>query len=141
MKKFLLIFTLLLAIPVILIAQDVPNPPSGWGDIIMNPQKWFIDFGTIAVLTAFVATFVNGLLKVVKKFPRQLVAWGVAIILLVVSDLLNFGYAKDFPILLAVIHGLGAGLAANGVFNIPMIKGILDTIESWLNPSKTTPIA
>lgn len=141
MKRLLMFFMLLLMIPLILIAQDTPVPPSGWGDIIMNPQKWFVDFGTIAVLTAFVATFANGLLKVVKKFPRQLVAWGVAIILLVVSDLLNFGYAKDFPILLAVIHGLGAGLAANGVFNIPMVKGILDAIETWLNPKRTIPIA
>jgi len=136
MKKFLIFAMLLLALPLALLAQDVPAPPEGWGDIIMNPQKWFVDFGAVAVLTAFVAAFFNGLLKVTKAFPRQLVAWGVAIILLVVTDLLNFGYAAQFPILLAVIHGLGAGLAANGVFNIPVVKAILTAIEGWF-PKKT----
>ena len=130
MKKLMLLLILLLAIPAMMFGQD-PVPPADWGEIIMNPAKWFVDFGAIAVLTAFVATFLNGLLKVVKQFPRQLVAWGVAIILLVVSDLLNFGYAAEFPILLAVIHGLGAGLAANGVFNIPLVKALLTTIEGW----------
>ena len=129
MKKFILFLTLLLALPIVIFAQDVPAPPADWGDIIMNPAKWFVDFGAIAVLTAFVAAFINGLLNVVKKFPKQLVAWLVAIILLVGSDLLNFGYAAQFPILLAVLHGLGAGLVANGVFDIPVIKGILDWVE------------
>lgn len=135
-KMFLLITMLLLALPAALFAQDIPPPPTDWGDVIMNPAKWFTDFGAVAVLTAFIAAFLNGLLKVVKKFPRQLVAWGVAIVLLVATDLLNFGYAANFPILLAVIHGIGAGLAANGVFNIPVVKAILTAIEGWFNPKK-----
>ena len=117
-------------------AQEIPPPPTDWGDVIMNPAKWFVDFGAVAVLTAFIATFLNGLLKVVKKWPRQLVAWAVAIILLVATNLLNFGYAADFPILLSVIHGFGAGLAANGVFNIPLVKALLTAIEGWFKPPK-----
>jgi len=135
MKKIILFCVLLLLIPVSIIAQDIP-PPENWGDIIMNPQQWFTNFAAFTLLTAFVATFVNGLLKVVKKWPRQLVAWGIAIILLVVTDLLNWGYAADFPILLAIIHGLGAGLAANGVFDVPVIKAILNAIEGLLNPKR-----
>ena len=133
MKKIILLCTLLLLIPLAIFAQDI-SPPENWGDIIMNPQQWFVDFGAFTLLTAFVATFVNGLLKVIKKWPRQLVAWGVAIILLIATDLLNWGYAAEFPILLAVIHGFGAGLAANGIFDIPIIKVILDAIEKLLNP-------
>jgi hypothetical protein len=136
MKKLLILGFLLTAVAMPVFGQDVPTPPGDWGDIIMNPSKWFVDFGAVSVLTAFVATVVIGLLKVVKKFPRQLVAWLVAIALLVGSDLINFGYAANFPILLAVIHGFAAGLAANGVFDIPVLKGILDTVEKWLNPKK-----
>ena len=127
MKK--IIFIILFMLPAVLLAQVIPDPPTDWSDIIMNPQQWFVDFGAIAVLTAFIASFFNGLLKVVKKFPRQVVSWAVAIILLVGSDLINFGYAKDFPILLAVIHGFGAGLASNGIFNIPTVKAILTWVE------------
>ena len=133
MKKMILFFILILGSAVIF-AQDLPAPPDSWGDIIMNPEKWFLSFGAISLLTAFLAAFLNGALKVTKNFVKQLVAWIVAIILVVGSDLLNFGYAAEFPILLAVIHGFGAGLASNGVFDIPVIKGVLDTIEKWFDP-------
>jgi len=133
MKKMILFFMLILGSAVIF-AQELPAPPDSWGDIIMNPEKWFLSFGAISLLTAFLAAFLNGALKVTKNFVKQLVAWIVAIILVVGSDLLNFGYAAEFPILLAVIHGFGAGLASNGVFDIPVIKGVLDTIEKWFNP-------
>jgi hypothetical protein len=136
MKRLLLFLILIMAIPAILLAQDVPVPPTGWGDIIMNPQKWFIDFGAVAVLTAFLAATATGFFKITKGLYKQLVAWLIAIILLVGSDLINFGYAKDFPILLAVLHGFGAGLAANGVFDIPIIKGILDAVHGWFAPKE-----
>lgn len=132
MKKFMMFLFLL--VPVVLLAQQdtvVINPPTGWGDVIFNFPSWFATFGGIAILTAFIAAFLNGLLKVTKSFVKQLVAWTVAILLMVISDLVNFGYAKDFPILLAVVHGLAAGLAANGVFDIPFLKGILDKISGW----------
>lgn len=132
--KRLILFLILILGSVVIFAQDLPAPPADWGDIVMNPEKWFLSFGAVSLLTAFLATFVIGLLKVTSKFVKQLVAWIVAIILLVGSDLLNFGYAAQFPILLAVIHGFGAGLASNGVFDIPVIKAVLDTIEKWFNP-------
>lgn len=132
--KRLILFLILILGSVVIFAQDLPAPPDSWSDIIMNPEKWFLSFGAVSLLTAFLATFVIGLLKVTSKFVKQLVAWIVAIILLVGSDLLNFGYAAQFPILLAVIHGFGAGLASNGVFDIPVIKAVLDTIEKWFNP-------
>lgn len=132
--KRLILFLILILGSVVIFAQDLPAPPADWGDIIMNPEKWFLSFGAVSLLTAFLATFVIGLLKVTSKFVKQLVAWIVAIILLVGSDLLNFGYAAQFPILLAVVHGFGAGLASNGVFDIPVIKAVLDTIEKWFNP-------
>ena len=111
--------------------QDVIEPPENWGDIIMNPTKWFGSLAYIAALTTFIAAFLNGLLKVTRKFVKQLVAWLVAIVLLVGSDLLNFGYAAEFPILLAALHGVGVGFVANGIFDIPAIKYILDIIEGW----------
>ncbi len=134
MKRFVLF--VLFMIPAMLFAQQdttggTITPPSDWGDVIFNFQEWFLSFGGVAVLTAFLAAFLNGLLKITKGFLKQLVAWAVAIILLVGSDLINFGYAKDFPILLAVLHGFAAGLAANGVFDVPFIKTVLNAIEKW----------
>jgi hypothetical protein len=128
MKKLLITIAFLI-LPLAIFAQV--EPPADWGDIIMNPLQWFSSFAAVAALTAFLAAFLNGLLKVTKKFVKQLVAWGVAIILLIASTLINFGYAAEFPILLAALHGLGAGLVANGVFDVPVIKSILETVEGW----------
>jgi hypothetical protein len=137
-KKFvLLLFAVALLFTPMLFAQDTSPPavpPSSWADVIINPNKWLADFGAFTLLIAFVATFVNGILKIVKRWPRQLVAWGVAIAVLVITDLCNIGYAAKFPILLAVIHGFAAGLAANGAYNIPWLKGALDWIETLFNP-------
>lgn len=135
MKKFFIALFLLI-LPMAIFAQDVPASPTGWEDVIMNPGKWVASFGAISVLTAFIAAFINGLLKFDKGFKKQLIAWGVAIILLVATDLLNFGYAADFAIWLAVLHGFGAGLASNGASNIPIIKAMLEAIENLINPKK-----
>jgi hypothetical protein len=137
MKKLILFLALLIALPLVIFAQDVPAPPTGWGDIITNPGKWFADFGAVAVLTAFIAAFFNGLLKVTKPFLKQLLAWGVGLILVVGSDLLNFGYAAEYPILFAVVNGFAVGLASNGLFDIPLLKGILNAIEGWFKPKPT----
>ena len=123
------LFLLLLA-PLAIFAQEV-DPPANWGEVIMNPARWFSSLAYIAALTAFLAAFLNGLLKVTKKFVKQLIAWIVGIVLLIASNLLNFGYAAEQTILLSAIHGLAVGLVANGLFDIPLIKSILETVEDW----------
>jgi hypothetical protein len=137
-KKFvLLLFATAVLFTPMLMAQDTSPPtapPASWADVIINPNRWLADFGAFTLLIAFLATFINGVLKIVKRWPRQLVAWGVAIVILVATDLLKIGYAAGFPILLAVIHGFAAGLAANGAYNIPWMKGALDWIETLFNP-------
>lgn len=128
-------------IPMVLFGQDtipIPDPdpflpgqPQDMWDFILHFNEWIGTFSGIVLATAFLAAFLNGLLKVTKNFVKQLVAWAVAIILLVGTDLLNIGYAAELPIILAVIHGFAAGLASNGVFDIPFMKSILDKIEHW----------
>jgi len=129
MKKLIFVFALLI-IPAMLLLGQVVDPPESWTDVFMNPFQWFGSLAAIAALTAFLASFLNGILNVTSKIVKQLISWAVAIILLVGSDLLNVGYAADFPLLLAAAHGLGAGLISNGIFDIPIIKAILDFIES-----------
>jgi len=129
MKKLFFILLLMVPFSIPLIAQEV-IPPESWAEVFMNPLQWFVDIGAIAALTAFVAAFLNGLLNVTKKIVKQLISWLVAIVLLIGSDLLNIGYAADFPILLAAVHGVGAGLISNGLFDVPIVKAILAFIEN-----------
>jgi hypothetical protein len=136
MKKMIVFLLMLLAIPVALLAQEPTTPPTGWGDIFSNPALWLGSFAGVSLLTAFLATFVNGLLKLEKNFPKQLCAWLVAIAIVLIGDLANIKlvYTWDFPVWLAVLHGLASGLASNGWFDIPTLKKILETIEGLFKP-------
>jgi hypothetical protein len=134
MKKLIAFISFALLATAALMAQDTIPVPGDLYDIVTNMNQYFGSLAGIAVVTAFFAAMLNGLLKVEKSFLKQLIAWAVAIILMVVTDLLNFGFAAEFSILKAVIYGFGAGLVANGVFDIPIIKSILDKVEGWFKP-------
>ena len=125
---------MLIAIPIAIMAQI--EPPADWGDVISNPTQWFVSFGALAVLTAFIAAFLNGLLKITKGFVKQLIAWAVGIILIIGSKLIGFGYAVELTFLAALMHGIGIGLAANGVFDVPIIKTLMSVIEGWFKSTK-----
>jgi hypothetical protein len=137
MKKLAFLAFLLLLITPAIFAQDPSTPPTGppgdWGDILINPTKWFADLTAVSFLTAFLTTFFSGLLKIVKAWPRQFLAWGLGVFLVVLSDVLNIGFAKDSPLLLAAIYGLAAGLTSNGLYDIPILNTILTWIESLFN--------
>ena len=139
MKK-LWIFILML-IPLALVAQQdstvvvidpvtPPLPENPW-DLILNFDKYIISFPGIAVAATFLAALLNGLIGVAKKFLRQLVAWGTALVLLGGLNLLNIGYVAEFTLIQTVLHGFFAGLVANGLFDIPTLNNILKTVEGW----------
>lgn len=128
MKKKVLLFFGLLFVSIGLFAQEI-TPPESWTDIVINLKGLFGSFVGIAAVTTFAATFFIGLLKVEKGFVKQLVAWGVGIILVVVASLVKFGYAADLPLGIAVLHGFAAGLASNGIADVPFLKDFLDVIE------------
>ena len=121
----------LIVLPMILFGQEPAIPPVRWGEGFSNPTLWLSSFAGVSLLIAFVTTFFNGVFKVEQKFLRQLMAWIIAIIILVLGDVFNIKivYTWDFPIWLALIHGFAAGLASNGWFDIPRLKAILNKIE------------
>lgn len=137
MKKLFLMLFLTIAVVPMVFGQEPTQPPVSWGEVFSNPALWLGSFAGVSLLTAFVTAFVNGFLKIVKSFPKQLVAWGVAIAITLLGDLLNIKivYTWDFPWWLALINGLAAGLASNGVFDIPVLKAILDKISGWFKPA------
>ncbi len=134
MKRVFFIFGLLLLIGLPILAQDVIPIPDDWTDVITQMNLWFGSLAGIAAITTFLAATLNGLLKVTSKFIRQLVAWVVAILLLIASSVFNFGFAAEFPVLKAVVYGVGAGLVANGMFDIPWVKAILDKVDAFFVP-------
>jgi hypothetical protein len=135
MKKYLkwIVFLLFLSVPIL--AQDV-EPPADWGDVIDGFSTWFGTLAGIAALTVFLAGVLNGLLKVSKKIVKQLVAWLIAIVLSVVANVVNMGFLAEATWLMTVLYGFGAGLVANGIFDVTVVKAIIAAIEAALNKEK-----
>lgn len=129
MKRLILFLMFLGFVAFPIIAQDV-EPPANWGEVIDGFSSWFGTLAGIAALTVFVAGVLNGLLKVSKKIVKQIVAWVVAILLALVGNLVNLGFLAEATWLMTVIYGFGAGLAANGIFDISVIHALILAIES-----------
>lgn len=127
MKKYFVLMFLLL-IPAAIFAQDV-EPPTSWVDVIANFNTWFATLAGIAAVTVFIAAAINTLFKITKKIVKQLIAWGVAIVLVFLGNLLNIGFGADFPWLTTLAYGVGAGLVANGLFDINTVQVILDFLK------------
>ena len=125
MKKLMfLLFLMLLSIPVI---AQVIEPPVGWLDLFAGIDKWLGSLAGIAAVTVFLAAAVNTLLKT-KGFVKQLVAWIIAIILLVIGNLVNMGFMAELSWLNTIIYGIAAGFLANGIFDMPLILSILKAL-------------
>jgi len=125
MKKLMfLLILMLLTIPVI---AQVIEPPVGWLDLFAGIDKWLGSLAGIAAVTVFLAAAVNTLLKT-KGFVKQLVAWIIAIILLVIGNLVNMGFMAELSWLNTIIYGIAAGFLANGIFDMPLILSILKAL-------------
>lgn len=135
MKRLMMFFLLIGFVAFPMIAQEV-DPPGNWGDVIDNFGMWFGTLAGIAALTTFIAGVVNGLLKVTKTFLKQFVAWVIAILLAVLANLVNLGFLAGSTWLMTILYGFGAGLVANGIFDVAIIKALILAIESQLNKNK-----
>jgi hypothetical protein len=131
MKKLMfLVFLMLLSIPII---AQVVEPPANWLDLFANINKWLGSLAGIAAVTVFLAAAVNTLLKT-KGFVKQLIAWILAIILLVAGNLVNMGFMAELSWLNTIIYGVAAGFIANGIFDVELVKLILQALK--IEPTK-----
>lgn len=128
MKKFILLLTLILFSGVAAFGQDV-DVPADWADIVVHINDWFGSLAGIAGITVFLAGFLNTILKVEKKFIKQLVAFAVAVGLTLGSSLLNFGFFAEALWYQALLYGLGAGLISNGFYDVTTVRALLKFIR------------
>jgi len=126
MKKLMMFLIVLIAFTIPAIAQEV-EPPTNWLDLFANINVWLVSLTGIAALTVFLAAKLNTLLKA-SGFIKQLVAWIIAIILLVVGNLVNLGFMAEMNWLHTLVYGIAAGFLANGIFDIALVKLLLQAI-------------
>ena len=128
MKKFMM-FLFLLLIPVAIFAQEpVINPPTNWLEVFASINVWLGSLAGVSAVTVFLAAFVNTLFGT-KGFWKQIVAWGIAFILLAVGNLVNIGFMAELNVWLTIAYGLAAGFISNGIFDVELVKAILRALK------------
>jgi hypothetical protein len=127
MKKVFMFLFLLLAVPIAMFAQVI-EPPTNWVELFANLNTWLASLSGVAAVTVFLTAAVNTLFKTT-GFWKQLVAWVIAIILLVAGNLLNIGFMAQLNWLNTIIYGVAAGFIANGIFDLEFIKVILKALK------------
>jgi hypothetical protein len=123
MKKFMfVVFLMLLSIPIFAQVDStaVPGQP-----FTFDFTAWVATLSSIAAAAVFLGAFIIQLFKVTKSIWKQVIVWLVSIALTALGNLLNIGFAAEFPWLTTIIYGLASGLVANGIFDIGTVQGIL----------------
>ena len=127
MKKLMMFLIVLIAFTIPAIAQEV-EPPTNWLDLFANINVWLGSLAGVAAVTVFLAGAVNTLLKTT-GFIKQLIAWIIAIILLVVGNLINMGFMAELTWLNTIVYGVAAGFLANGIFDLGFIQLVLQALK------------
>lgn len=107
---------------------------------------YFGTFVLFATGVTMVAEFINDLFKIPSKpdakiSPKQIVSWVVAIAGACLGYALQLGFFADFGTVnqwqgwvMTAATGFGAGLAANGIYDINVIYEALKFIFQFLKP-------
>jgi hypothetical protein len=128
MKRVLMLIGLLVLIFAPVLAQDV-EPPGDWLELLGNMDVWFGTLAGFAAVTVFLSGLVNKLFKISVSWAKQVVAWLVAILLCFIGNLINFGLLAEATWLQTLVYGLGAGLIANGIFDVAVVRLILQYLK------------
>lgn len=127
MKKLMMFFALMFVLILPTFGQAV-EPPSDWLQVFANINLWLASLAGVAAVTVFLAAFVNTLLKT-SGFVKQIVAWIIAILLLVVGNLVNMGFMAELNWLHTIVYGVAAGFISNGIFDLETVRAILRALK------------
>lgn len=147
--KILKIFALFMALLVVCALSFIPetvNTAEAYARFTIVPSyvlKLRADMvgylAAMAPIVTLLTAWANEIFKAGKYF-RQINAWIISLILLLTAWALNLSILGDLNWYVVAIYGLIVGLAANGVFNIEVIKTIINLIGlEQYNNTKATP--
>ncbi len=126
MKKSMMFFVMMFALLIPAFGQSV-EAPTDWLAMFSSINVWLGSLAGIAAVTVFLAAELNKLLKL-EGFWKQLMAWIVAILLMVVGNLVNLGFMAELDWMHTIVYGIAAGFVSNGIFDITLVQLLLQAI-------------
>lgn len=89
-------------------------------------------FGTFAALVAAIPVITQAIKKLINKdlpgWANQLISWGISILVCFFGWFFDLGILADVNWWQTLIVAAGAGLASNGLFDINLVKQLLELI-------------
>lgn len=129
MKKSIMFFVMMFALILPIFGQSIePQPPADWLSLFANINVWLGSLAGIAAVTVFLAATMNKLFKF-EGFIKQVTAWVIAVLLMVVGNLVNLGFMAEMSWLHTIIYGVAAGFISNGIFDIAFVRLVLQTLK------------
>lgn len=109
---------LMASFPVAVYAQD-----SG-GTEPVDYEAAFATFAALVAVIPFVVQAVKKLIPAIEKssLATQIVSWVTGLVVTMVGWIFNLGFLNDLEWWMAILYGLGASLAANGIFDTGFIE-------------------
>lgn len=130
MKKLLVLIIIVLSAPIALMAQVLSEIPPE-----INPQVYFATIASFAAIILPVTALVNRMFTIEIRWLKQFLSWIVAIALGTIAWVFKWGLFET-SWYYALIYSIAGALVANGIFNLDMIKKILQL----LNLEKKKPV-
>ena len=130
MKKLLALIIILFSASLITIAQENP-PDNPFVDLIANfLQPYFVSLSVLVPIVITISGYVNTAMNA-KGFTAQLISWVISIITSFLGHFLSVGIFQDLNVLFTIITGVLIGFVANGIFDTPLAKQILEKIKAY----------
>lgn len=97
--------------PVIPVPEDIIS-------IFADLKGWFASTTAVAGLTIFFTLMVAKIWKTITSIWKQVVAIIIALLLMTIGNLANFGFMADFNVLSTIAYGIMVGFTANGLYDL-----------------------
>ena len=122
----------MLLISVSLMAQEGTTEPVPG----MDYNGVFASLVAIVAAVPFVVEVVKGFFPKMNAIVTQILSWVVAVALCMFGWWQHLGFLDGLDWYIALLYGLGSGLAANGIADIGLVQWLISLFTRKKKPSK-----
>lgn len=97
---------------------------------MIDLSPFFVDLAGAAALVVLISGWINTNLIKLVGWQAQVLSWAVAIGVAFLGSWKNIGIFAETDVLWTILNGIGAGLIANGVYDVKIVQTILEFVKA-----------